>query len=136
MEDRYLDVPALAADARTLPVRPLKRVCAALRAPRLRPPSLSSQLRARLGPLVAAFVTFAPATSDQVVEVIGAVVVGDLVARLDILDSTQEHAVADLIGSGIRPAGMVGVAAEIPASRTIDGPAAIDLIEIAVAVRL
>jgi hypothetical protein len=102
----------------------------------LRPPSLSSQLRARLGPLVAAFVTFASATSDHVVEVIGAVVVGDLVARLDVLDRTQEHAVADLVGFDVRPAGVVGVAAEIAASRTIDGPAAIDLIEIAVATRL
>ena len=95
-----------------------------------------SQPRARLGPFVAAFVTFAAAASDHVVEVIGAVVVGDLVARLDVLDGAQEYAVADLVGFGIRPAGMVGVAAEIPASGTIDGPAAIDLIEIAVAARL
>ena len=103
---------------------------------RLRPPCFSSQPRARLGPFVAAFVTFASTTRDHVIEVISAVVVGDLVARLDVLGSAQEHAVADLVGFGIGPAGMVGVAAEIPASRTIDGPEAIDLVEIAVAARL
>jgi hypothetical protein len=65
---------------------------------RLRPTCFSPQPRARLGPFVAAFVTFAAAASDHVVEVIGAVVVGDLITWLDVLDGAQEYAVADLVG--------------------------------------
>ena len=37
---------------------------------------------------------------------------------------------------GVRSAGMVGVASEVPAGRAIDSPAAVDFVEIAIAARL
>ena len=99
-------------------------------------PFLAPCLRARLGPLLPALRAFAAARRDDVDEIIAAVAVGDFVAGFDGLDGAQEDLVADPVRLGIRPARMIGVAAEVPAGRSVDRPPAVDLVEIAVAARL
>src|SRR3954463_11200060 len=59
-------------------------------------------------------------------EVIAAVIVVDLLARLDVLDGADHHlalARAD-VGLRIGPAGVIDVARDVPAHRAVDGPAA------------
>src|SRR5882757_1363639 len=65
-------------------------------------------------------------------EVIGAVIVIDLLARLDLLDGADEDlALARLdVGFGVRLAGVVDVAGDVLAHRTVDGPAAAELEQI------
>src|SRR4051812_12637454 len=67
-------------------------------------------------------------------EVIGAVVVVDLFARLDVLDRTDHDlALARLdVGLRIRLAGVVDVAGDILADRAVDGPAAAEFEQILV----
>src|SRR4029077_9759383 len=58
-------------------------------------------------------------------EVIGAVVVIDLFARLDVLDGADEHlafAWAN-VGFRVRLAGVIDIAGDVRAHRTVDGPA-------------
>src|SRR6478735_8579255 len=65
-------------------------------------------------------------------EIVGAVIVIDLLARLDLLDGADEDlALARLnVGFGVRPAGVVDVAGDVLAYRTVDGPAAIEFEQI------
>src|SRR5262245_47221130 len=70
---------------------------------------------------------------DKGDEIVPAVVIGDLVAGLDVLDRADLDRVPDDVGFGIRPAGMIDVAGAVAAVGTVDGPARIDLEQIAVA---
>src|SRR4029079_6745957 len=88
------------------------------------------------GAFRAALVAFAAARRDDVEEIIAAIVVSDLVARLDVLDGAQEDPVSDRAGLGVGPARMIGIATQVPSGRAIDRPAAVDFVEIAVAARL
>src|SRR6266478_1731559 len=59
---------------------------------------------------------------DERIEIIAAVVVGDLVARIDRLDRTDQDLALLHIGFGVRPAGMVDVARDVLAARSVDCP--------------
>src|SRR4051794_16579756 len=65
-------------------------------------------------------------------EIVGAVVVIDLLAGLDLLDGADEDlALARFdVGFRVRPAGVVDVAGDVLAHRTVDGPAAVEFKQI------
>src|SRR5262245_62283621 len=71
--------------------------------------------------------TLAAALLDEGVEVVAAVVVGDLVTGVDGLDRADQNLVLLDIRFGVRPAGMVDVAGDVLAARAVDGPAVVDL---------
>src|SRR5215510_6312302 len=74
--------------------------------------------------------TLAAVLLDEGIEIVAAVIVGDLVARIDRLDGgDQDLALLD-IGLGVRPAGVVNVARDVLAARSIDGPTSVDLEQI------
>src|SRR4051794_28455566 len=75
-------------------------------------------------PLFPALVALAPLRLDEAVEVVLAVVVGDLVARRDVLQRRDENLTLHDVGFGIRPARMVDVARDVAACSAVDGPAA------------
>ena len=79
---------------------------------------------------------FAVRAADHVLQVIGAVIVGDLLARLDVAQGFDEDAAApdDRFGVGIT--GMVEVARDIPARGAVDGAVGADLVKVAVAAPL
>src|SRR5262245_26114434 len=68
---------------------------------------------------------------DEAVEVILAVVVGDLVARRDVPDRRDENLALDDVGLGVGPARVIDVARDVAAGRAVDGPAAADLEQVA-----
>src|SRR5712691_4206384 len=90
----------------------------------------------RLGALLLAL-PFARRTSaaDRLqigLEVIGTVIVVDLFARLDVFDRADEDltlAGAD-VGFGVWLAGMIDIAGDVLAHRTVDGPAAVEFEQI------
>src|SRR5215472_722931 len=69
---------------------------------------------------------------DEGVEIIAAIVVRDLVPRLDVLDGADLDHVLDKINFGIRPARMIDIACPVPAARAIDRPTAVDLEHVAI----
>src|SRR5690606_7660742 len=69
---------------------------------------------------------------DEGVEIILAVIVGDLFARGDVPDGADEDDMTDGIGLGVGPARMIAVARDIAARRAVDRPAAVDLVHVAV----
>src|SRR5439155_6257726 len=78
---------------------------------------------ARRAALFGALDAFAADRLEEGFEIIAAVIVGDLVARLDVLDRAQDDlTVPRGVGLRIRPAGMVGVARDVAAGRTVEGP--------------
>src|SRR6185295_19788786 len=87
---------------------------------------------ALLAPLLAAFVAPAALRLDVGVEVILAVVVGDLVARLDVPDRLDPDAAVADHRVGVRPAGMIDVARGVGTRRAVDGPARIHLEPVAI----
>src|SRR3984957_17043949 len=84
-------------------------------------------LGARLGLLLAAGDAFAAHRLDEAVEIAAAVIVGDLLVRLDVLDRPDLDHMLDEIGLGVRAAGMVDVARHVSPAGAVDGPARIDL---------
>ncbi len=85
------------------------------------------------------FRTFCAAAAhgfDEQLEIFRSVVVGNLLARFDRSDRAQDHLALYNRALGIRPAGMVGIAADVAARRAVDGPAAVDLEHVAGALRL
>src|SRR5206468_3908146 len=94
----------------------------------------------RLGPrggaflasLLAALVALAADRLDEAVEMVLAVIVGDLVAGLDVLHGRDQDLAALDVGLGIGPAGMVDVAGDVAPGRAVDGPAAVELEQVAV----
>ena len=85
------------------------------------------------GPPPAAAAAFAVRAPDHVLQVVDAVVVDDLLARFDAAQGADEDAVFDVVGFGVGIAGMVEIARDIAARRAVDGPAAVELVEVAVA---
>jgi hypothetical protein len=83
-----------------------------------------------LAPLLDAFLAFAAVWLDEPAHIVAAVIVGDLLARLDVLEGANEDLALAPVGLAIRAAGMIGVAPDIPAAGTIDGPAAVELVQI------
>jgi hypothetical protein len=68
---------------------------------------------------------------NEQVEIFSAIVVSDLVSWRDCPNGTQEDPVIHQRALGIRPAGMIGVAADVGADRAVDGPAPVDLEHVA-----
>src|SRR5262249_7402975 len=96
---------------------------------------LSGFRLARPAPLHDAFGAFAALRLEEKLEIFLAIVVSDLVARLDVRDCAQDHLALDHVGFGVGTAGVIGVARDVAAARAVDGPAAVDLVEIARAAR-
>src|SRR5215831_18534125 len=90
----------------------------------------ASLLRAQHQLLLMAGRAFAAVFLDEGIEVVAAVVVGDLVARVDGPDRADQNLVLLDIGFGVRLAGMVDVAGDVPAARAVDGPTVVDLEQI------
>lgn len=67
---------------------------------------------------------------DEGVKVIPPIIVGDLIAGLDILDRCNEDFVLLHVALGVRPARMIDVARNIAAAGAVDRPAAVDLEQI------
>ena len=88
-------------------------------------------LRTDLGAFLGASPALATHGLDEGVEIIAAIVIRDLVPRLDILDRTDLDHVFHEIGFGIRSAGMIDVARAVPAVGAVDGPARVDLEHVA-----
>ena len=74
--------------------------------------------------------TLAAVLLDEGIEIVAAVIVGDLVARMDGLDRADQNLALLHIGFGVRPAGMVDVARDVLAARSVDGPTGVDLEQI------
>src|SRR5262249_691199 len=70
---------------------------------------------------------------DEQLEIFAPIVVGDLLARGDRLDGTQDHLALRERALGVRPARVIGVAADVAARRSVHGPAAVDLEHVAAA---
>src|SRR5262249_59777318 len=87
--------------------------------------------RTDLGAFLGASRALATHALDEGVEIIAAVVIRDLVYWLDILDRTDLDHVLHEIGFGVRSARMVDVTRAVPAARTVDGPAGVDLEQVA-----
>src|SRR6266850_162295 len=90
----------------------------------------------RLGALLLALLfarrAFAADRLQIGLEVIGTVIVADLLARLDVLDRADKNlafARTD-VGLRVRLAGMIDVAGDVFAHRPVDGPAVIELEQI------
>src|SRR6516165_578680 len=98
----------------------------------------SSRLRraTRLSPPLHALGAFASVRLEKDVEIFPPVVVGDLLARLDLLPRAQDHLALDHVGFGVRTARVIGIAAHVAAARAVDGPAAVDLVHVAAAAGL
>ena len=94
-------------------------------------------LRAARGPaLLPAFHAFAAARRDHVEEIVAAIVISDLVAGMDHLDGAQDDLPFAPVQLGVWPAGMVGITRDVLPARAVDGPAAVDLVEIPAATGL
>src|SRR5215813_9289794 len=98
----------------------------------------SSCLRraAALAPPLDASGAFAPRRFVKNIEIFPPVVVGDLLARLDLLPRAQDHLALDHVGFGVRTARVIGIAAHVAAARAVDGEAAVDLVHVAAAAGL
>jgi hypothetical protein len=68
---------------------------------------------------------------DEQLEILLAIVVGDLLARFDRLDGAQDHLAPLERALRIRAAGVVCIAADVGAYRAVDGPAIVDLEHVA-----
>src|SRR5215831_17695187 len=88
-------------------------------------------LRTNLGAFLGASPALATHGLDEGVEIIAAIVIRDLVTGLDILDRPDLDHVFHEIGFGIRSTGMIDVARPIPAAGAVDGPAGVDLEQVA-----
>ena len=74
---------------------------------------------------------FAAKLLDERIEIIAAIVIGDLVPRLDVLDRTDLDHVFHEIDFRIGSARMIDIARPVSAAGAVNGPAAVDLEEIA-----
>src|SRR5258707_2576327 len=92
--------------------------------------------RPRLGALLRALLfasrAFAADRLQIGFEIIGAVIVIDLLARLNLLDGADEDLALAWanVGFRVRPAGVVDIAGDVLAHRTVDGPAAVEFEQI------
>lgn len=86
--------------------------------------------RAQLGSLFSAEFALATDCLDKGVDIVAAIVIGDFVTGLDVLDRTDLDHVLHEIDFGVRPAGMIDIAGLIASAGTIDRPAIVDLEQI------
>src|SRR5690242_20530318 len=93
-----------------------------LRAFAILPFLASLVLRAHHKFLLMAGRTLAAMLLDEGIEIVAAVIVGDLVARIDCPDRGDQDLALLYIGLGVRPAGVIDVARDVLAARSIDGP--------------
>src|SRR5262249_29142056 len=84
-------------------------------------------------PLLHALGAFASVRLEKDVEIFPPVVVGDLLARLDLLPRAQDHLALDHVGFGVRTARVIGIAAHVAAARAVHGPVVVDLVHVAAA---
>src|SRR5258708_14617611 len=90
----------------------------------------------RLGALLLAFllasVAFAADRLQIGLKIVRAVIVIDIFAGLDVLDGADEHLALTRpdVGFGVRLAGVIDVAGDVLAHRTVDGPAAVEFQQI------
>src|SRR3954447_24551587 len=70
-------------------------------------------------PLLRAFDAFAFEGLEEDLEIFRSVVVGDLVARLDVPDRPQDHVAFDHVGFGVGTTRVVGIAGNIAAARAV-----------------
>src|SRR6266540_1031623 len=82
--------------------------------------------------LLPAFAALAALGLDEADEVLLAVVVGDLVARRYFLDGADEDLALDDVGLGVRAARVVDVPRDVAPGRAVDGPALVELEQVAV----
>src|SRR5262249_19066550 len=69
---------------------------------------------------------------DEAVEVLLAVVVGDLVARRDVLDRADDDLALLDVALGVGAARVVDVAGDVAPDRAVDGPLLVDLEQVAI----
>ena len=74
-----------------------------------------------------------PIGTNDVVEVLLAVVVGQLLARLDVAAGVDEDFLSPCARLAVRPAGVVDVAADVLPARPVDDPPRVHLEEVAAA---
>lgn len=86
---------------------------------------------AHLGAFLGTRPAFAANFLDEGIEIISAIVIGDLVPGLDVLDRTNLDRVFHEINFGVRSARMIDIARPVSAAGAVDGPAAVDFEEIA-----
>ena len=85
------------------------------------------------GPPPPAAAALATRTTNDVVEIVDAIVESDFLVWLDVTQRPDEHAAAIGVGLCVRVTGMIDVARDIAARRPVDGDATIDFAEVAVA---
>src|SRR5215211_1135383 len=83
-----------------------------------------------LVPFLDALFALAAVWLDEPADIVAAVIIGDLLARFDVLDGTDEDLALARVGLAIRPARMIGVASDVLAARPVNGPAAVELVKI------
>jgi hypothetical protein len=86
---------------------------------------------AHLGAFLRTRPAFAANFLDERIEIIATIVIGDLVAGLDVLDRSDLDGVFHEVDFGIRSARMIDIARAVSAAGAVNGPAAVDLEEIA-----
>ena len=86
---------------------------------------------AHLGAFLRTRPAFAAKFLDERIEIIAAIVIGDLVPRLDVLDRSDLDDVLHEIDFRIGSARVIDVTRPVSAAGAVDGPAAVDLEEIA-----
>src|SRR3954453_6499065 len=92
---------------------------------------------ALLAPLLDALFALAAVRLDEPADIVASVMIGDLVARLNVLEGANEYfAIAPTIGLAIGATRVISVASNVLATRSVDGPAAVDLVQIFGVLRL
>ena len=94
--------------------------------------AIGPRLSLLLCPLLLAGLAFAADRLQIGFEIVGTVIVVDLLARLDVLDGADEDLLlARLdVGFGVRLARVIDVARDVLANRAVDGPALVELEQI------
>lgn len=82
---------------------------------------------AHLGAFLGTRPAFAANFLDEGIEIIAAIVIGDLVPGLDVFDRTNLDRVFHEINFGIRSARMIDIARPVSAVGPVDRPAVVDL---------
>src|SRR4051812_31680899 len=105
--------------------------------PRLAPPGPLELDAALLALFLGALHAFTAVRLDEPADIVASVIIGDLFTRLNVLDGANEHlAIASPVGLAIGAARVISVASNVLATRSVDGPAAVDLVQIFGVLRL
>src|SRR3954470_13364344 len=113
------------------------RHCCAFGSARLAPLGRLQLGAALLAPFLGALHAFTAVRLDEPADIVASVIIGDLFTRLNVLDGANEHlAIASPVGLAIGAARVISVASNVLATRSVDGPAAVDLVQIFGVLRL